>query len=223
MTRVVVLDVNETLTDLAVLGPAFEDVGLDGRDVGGWFAEVLRDAFALTVVGECPAFADVATALLRGRLEEAGATHPRTGAEHVLDAFRALPPHPDVVPGIVALAEAGLRVVTLTNGSADTARALLDGTDAADAVEQHLSVVDAGAWKPAAAAYRHAVVATGVEPGEALLAAVHPWDLTGARYAGLRTAWVRRGRAAYPGHLPAPDLEVGGLDDLAEQLSRSRR
>ncbi len=211
----VVLDVNETLSDLSPLGDAFATVGLPPDAVGVWFAGVLRDAFALTVLGECPSFADVAGASLRVRLVAAGADDPAAGARRVMEQFTALEPHPDVVPGLRALADAGCRIVTLSNGSAGVARALLEDTPAGEVVEDYLSVADAGVWKPAAGAYEHALAATGVAAAQAVLVAVHPWDIAGARRAGLRTAWINRSGGAYPDHLPAADVEATSFTDLA--------
>jgi 2-haloacid dehalogenase len=219
-TDLVVLDVNETLSDLSPLRDAFVAAGLAATDVEPWFAGVLRDAFALTVLGDNPAFADVAISSLRARLGAAAADDVEDAAHAVMEHFTRLAPHPDVVPGLRALAGAGLRVVTLSNGSADVARALLADTEAGAAVEAYLSVGDAPAWKPAAAAYRYALEQTGVPADRAVLVAVHPWDLEGARRAGLRTAWVDRHGTTYPDHFARPDVVVGSLVELASTLHR---
>lgn len=218
----VVLDVNETLSDLTPMGAAFEDVGLAAHEVEGWFAGVLRDAFALTVLGDLPAFADLGLGSLRARLTSAGVADPDGAAARVMETFTSLPPHPDVADGLVGLAEAGCRVVTLSNGSAALARDLLAGTAAADVVEAYLSVADAGAWKPDPRAYQYALDHTGVPADRAMLVAVHPWDVAGARAAGMRTAWVGRGTAAYPDHLARPDLAVASLVELADRLAACR-
>ncbi|MBT9254575.1 haloacid dehalogenase type II [Phycicoccus sp. MAQZ13P-2] len=216
--ELVVLDVNETLSDLGGLADAFVAVGLDPRDVETWFAGVLRDAFALTVLGDNPGFADVATATLRSRLAAVGSGDPDAAATEVLQALVALRPHPDVVPGLVALAGLGCRVVTLSNGSASVARTLLSGTDAEAVVEAYLSVEDAGRWKPAPEAYAHALSTTGVPADRALLVAVHPWDLEGAHRAGMRTAWLDRSGHGWPSCFAAPDVTARGFAELAERL-----
>lgn len=219
--ELVVLDVNETLSDLSPLAGAFTEVGLDGRDVGAWFAGVLRDGFALTVLGDNPAFADVGAASLRVRLAAAGSSDPEAGARRVMDRFAHLDPHPDVVPGLQAVAEAGCRIVTLSNGSSAVARSLLEDTAAGAVVEDYLSVADAGAWKPARRAYEHALATTSVPAGRAVLVAVHPWDLAGARRAGLRTAWIdRAGTGHYPDHVVRADVEASSLVELASVLAR---
>ena len=45
--RVVVFDVNETLSDLQPLRPSLEAAGVPGALLETWFAAVLRDGFAL--------------------------------------------------------------------------------------------------------------------------------------------------------------------------------
>ena len=74
------------------------------------------------------------------------------------------------------------------------------------------------AWKPAPAAYAHAARACSVSAEQMLLVAVHPWDIHGAHQAGMRTGWIARQPAPYPGHFAAPDLQVQDLAALAEQI-----
>jgi 2-haloacid dehalogenase len=108
--------------------------------------------------------------------------------------------------------------VTLTNGSADVADRLLDKAGIRGEFEHLLSVDDAGAWKPARAAYAYAARACSVPMDQMLLVAVHPWDIHGAHQAGMRTGWITRKPAPYPGYFAAPDLQAPGLPDLAEQV-----
>ena len=70
---VVILDVNETLSDMSPLGDGFRRVGLDAGTVEAWFAGVLRDGFALAATRSNRRFADVAAEALRLRLAAAGA------------------------------------------------------------------------------------------------------------------------------------------------------
>jgi len=62
-----------------------------------------------------------------------------------MDGFAALEVHPDIVEGLESLSELGIRLVTLSNGSASVAaERLLDGAGIADKFERLLSVEDAG-------------------------------------------------------------------------------
>lgn len=221
---VVLLDVNETLSDTAPMATAFERVGAPGPLAATWFAGVLRDGFGRTAAGAAAPFAEVAAGMLRSVLEGVDTLGPdlEDAVSQVMGAFLELPPHPDVAPGLAALRAGGLRLATLTNGATTVADGVLRRAGARDAVEQLLSVEDApgGAWKPAASAYEHGVRAAGTTAERAVLVAVHPWDVDGAARAGLRTAWVERSGRTYPSHLAAPDVTAPSLTALAELLSR---
>jgi 2-haloacid dehalogenase len=127
--------------------------------------------------------------------------------------------HPDVPQGIRALAAAGFRLITLSNGSAGIAERLFSEAGVRDAFESLLSVEDAPAWKPARASYEYAAAASGVDPGGMLLVAVHPWDIHGAARAGLRTAWLNRTGDRYPGYFEAPEFTLTALTDLPAALA----
>ena len=60
MIDVLVLDVNETLTDMEPLRDGFEAAGLPRHSLDAWFAATLRDGFALTAVDGYAAFRDLA-------------------------------------------------------------------------------------------------------------------------------------------------------------------
>ncbi|WP_151524030.1 haloacid dehalogenase type II [Serinicoccus kebangsaanensis] len=216
---VLLFDVNETLSDMAPMAGRFADVGAPTSLAATWFASLLRDGFALTVTGENPAFAQVARGVLGSQLtEHVGRGELDDAVEHVLSGFGQLDVHPDVVDGVRALGAAGVRLVTLSNGSADVARGLLDRAGVLDCFERLLSVEQAPRWKPAPEAYAYALEVCGVPASEAMLVAVHPWDLHGARAAGVATAWIDRAGGRYPDHMAAPDVTATGLGDLARQL-----
>ena len=118
----VVLDVNETLSDTAPLAARFTDLGLPAHIADLWFASVLREGFALTALGAAQPFAEVARGVLSQLLPDDLDAAFDDAVEHVLSAFSSLDVHPDVVPGLQAMAAAGLRVVTLSNGSVDGGR-----------------------------------------------------------------------------------------------------
>lgn len=213
-------DVNETLSDLGPLADGFSGLGLPPELAQAWFAGVLRDGFALTVTGQNPAFADLAVNGLRALLQRAG-TQPedlKVGVDQVMSAFGDLPVHPDVVEGVQLLHRLGIQLVTLSNGSTSVAHGLFERHEISDCFTALLSVEEAPLWKPAQAAYRWALETTGFAATDAMLVAVHPWDLHGARHAGLRTAWLNRSGATYPPGFDAPDLEADSLVDLAAQL-----
>ena len=216
---VIVFDVNETLSDMSPLADRFVDVGAPGLMAGVWFAGLLRDGFALTVVGANEKFATIAAELLHENLTGLPLNRSVDEAvEYILRGFASLVLHPDVAGAVRTFAASGMRLVTLSNGSTQLAETLFRDANIREEFEMLLSVEDAPGWKPLRAAYEYAADACGVEVGRMLLTAVHPWDIHGAALAGLRTAWINRAGATYPGYFTAPDITVSTLDELASIL-----
>ncbi len=220
---VIVFDVNETLSDLAPLAHRFAEVGAPGSLMQTWFAALLRDGFALTVVGENPAFAHIGRNVLRGMLGSVDDLNvdPDDAVEQVMAGFHALSLHPDVADGLRLLADAGLRMVTLTNGAASLGQKMFESAGVAEYFERLLSVADGPAWKPASQAYAFAAEQCGTPLEGMLLVAVHPWDIDGAKRAGMQAAWINRRGTPYPGHFTEPDIVGRTLDEVATAIIRS--
>ena len=134
-------------------------------------------------------------------------------------AWHRLDPWPDVREGLQML-RAKCVVATLSNGHiallVDLAR---HGDLRFDCL---FSAELAGAYKPDREIYLTPARLLHIQPAELMLVASHPWDLAGARRAGLRTALVDRpleyGRGSEPRIDHAADESVGDLLELAERL-----
>jgi 2-haloacid dehalogenase len=213
--QVVAFDVNETLFSLAPLAEAFTEIGLEPDTVPRWFAQLLRDGFALTAMGQYRRFGELAAETLRaqdpGRVDDAA-------VETVLGAFRQLDPHPDVEPALRLLRDAGVPAVTLTNGSADLVGTLLSRAGLSPYVQHSYSVDEVRRWKPAREPYRWLVEQLGLEPEQVALVASHPWDCAGARAAGLVAGWIDRGGAHWPAVFTPPDVTARDLPTLTAAL-----
>ena len=216
----VLFDVNETLSDLQPLRGRFEEEGAPGDLLEVWFAGTLRDGFALTAAGAYADFRIVALDLLRGLLApvETLRRDPQAAAAHIVAGFGELDIHPDVAEGMHRLAEAGVRMATLSNGAAEVAEKLLERAGLAELVERRLSVDAVKRWKPAPEPYLHAARELGLDPGDCALVAVHPWDVDGAKRAGLQGAWLNRKGAPYPEFFERPDASELTLGGLAQAL-----
>lgn len=217
---VLVFDVNETLSDMSPMAARFEDVGAAGHLAKTWFASLLRDGFALTAVDVNESFSHIAAEALRATLHGLSLNRGTDQAvQHIMDGFAGLEVHRDVPDGIRALSNLGIRLVTLTNGAASVAEGLFDRAGIRGHFERLLSVEDAGIWKPAPGAYAYAIEQCDIDPMDAMLVAVHPWDIDGASRAGLATAWINRTGGPYPEYFESPDHRPASLTDLAGLLS----
>ena len=218
--QVLVFDVNETLSDLTPLRGRFEDVGAPGHLLPTWFAGVLRDGFALTAVGAYADFTSVAHDGLRTLLSglEGWTGDEEAAARHILDGLSQLDVHPDVPDGVRKLSDAGYRMTAMTNGSIAHTQRLLNTAGVLDCFETLSDVRGPRCWKPAPAAYHYAVERVGARPEQAILVAVHPWDIDGARRAGLDGAWLRRGASVYPRTMTPPSFSAQDLEELVRML-----
>jgi 2-haloacid dehalogenase len=164
-------------------------------------------------------FDELHLATLDDLLSERGVDSPAEDRRGLVRAWHRLDPWPDVRTGLEALRAARV-TATLSNGHlallVDLAR---HGDLRFDCL---LSAELARAYKPAPEAYRTAARLLGVDPPELMLVAAHPWDLEGARAAGLRTALIDRPLEYGPGSParddPEADESAGDLHELAERL-----
>ena len=115
----------------------------------------------------------------------------------------------DALPALHALS-VRFALASLTNGNADLHRIGI-----ADRFVVRVAAREMGMAKPERGIFEHTVQALGVSHAHVLHVGDDPWlDVDGAARAGLRTCWVNRHGADWPGELAPPDLEVASLDAL---------
>ena len=143
----------------------------------------------MTAGGSFAGFSEVAASSLAAETQ-LGLTEQQVA--HAVEGFGELTAQPDAVTAIRAAVDAGLRVFTLSNGAATSARAFLERVGVSELVEQVLSIDQVQAWKPVPASYELAVRCAGVPAERVALVAVHSCDIHGAHQAGLTTGWSPR-------------------------------
>lgn len=75
---------------------------------------------------------------------------------------------------------------------------------------------------PGAGLFRKALAGLGLPAGEVLHVGDSPWDVYGARLAGMRVAWLNRRGSPRPAAAPEPDWEIpdlSALPDLVESAA----
>lgn len=208
--KAILFDLFETVFSLDTMRPRLQAAGLSGDLLDLWFARTLRDGFALAASEKHKPFVEVARNALTGLAGRA--------PDEVMGGFRELVAWPDAAPAMEAANRAGLRVATLSNGSAESARGLLRRNALDSHVTHVLSIDDARRWKPHRDAYLTAVHTLGLEPDEVALIAVHAWDVHGARAAGLRSGWCSRLEKTFNETFDRADVEGDTLVEVVERL-----
>lgn len=211
----VAFDVVETLMSIQPLATRFEQVGQPASALQAWFTRMLLYGVGLSAAGDYVPFPEVGAEALRA---VSGYRLSDEDVGHVLAGFADLPAHPDAEPAMRRLADAGVRVICLTNGSADATAAFLRRTELANHVEHVVSAAEVNTWKPPARVYHHALDVLGLRAEEVAMVAVHAWDCHGAKRAGLTTGWASRLERRYGTLFAPPDVIGADLAEVAEGL-----
>lgn len=217
--KVLLFDVNETLLDIGPLKQKVGDLLQDPSAGTLWFTTMLQYSLVLTVSGQYAAFPEVGVATLQMLARNSDLAIEADDARAILAGMRTLAPHPDVQPALERLQKAGIRMATLTNSASAGVKAQTAHAGIERFFEQQLSVESVGKFKPHQDVYRWAAGEMGASPADCMLVAAHGWDVAGAAWAGLRTAFIaREGQQKFP-LAPAPELDVPDLSALADRLS----
>ena len=139
--------------------------------------------------------------------------------EKLIEEYQNLRPFPDVVPGIEALRREGRTLVAFSNGVEATTRALLDRAGVLPHLDGVVSVDDLKTFKPDPEVYRYLARSVERTPYETWLVSSNPFDVIGAKNAGLKAAWIqRKPEAQFDPWGTEPDLVAPDLEALAEEL-----
>jgi 2-haloacid dehalogenase len=217
VTTVIAFDVNETLLDLRALDPHFEALFGSAGLRAQWFAQMLQLAFVGGLTGEYVDFTAAQQAALRMLGERHGIALDDAAVAEMVARMRTLPAHPEVAEALGTLAGTSLRLVALTNSTAEVAEAQLTHAGLSDRFEAALSADTVRALKPAPAAYQHVADQCGVALSEVRLVAAHAWDVSGALAAGARAAFVARPGMVLSPLGASPDIvgtDLGEVTDL---------
>jgi 2-haloacid dehalogenase len=225
MVSALVFDVFGTLVDWrSTIAQSFRDTDLaeDPEELATAWRERLWPITAKVNAGKRPwgNFDDLHLATLEGLLAERQLELPVEVRRQLVAAWHKLDPWPDVRTGLEALRRERV-VAALSNGHVallvDLAR---HGDLRFDCL---LSAEMARVYKPAPEVYLTGARLLGLPPDEVMLVAAHPFDLKGARRAGLRTAFVDRPLEHGPGSParedPGADQSVADLHELAARLT----
>jgi 2-haloacid dehalogenase len=222
--RALVFDVFGTLVDWrSGIAEAFRSSGVPGDPEQ--LADAWRARYAPILAevnnGSRPwgNFDELHLATLDDLLIERGLDLTAEARHRLVGAWHRLEPWPDVREGLEALRRQRV-TAALSNGHVAL---LVDLSRYGDLrFDCLLSAELAHAYKPAPEVYRTAARLLDVQPAELMLVAAHPWDLAGARAAGLKTALIDRPLEHGPGSParddPDADESVAQLDELATRL-----
>lgn len=214
----VLLDVNETLLDLAGLDPVFAETFGSAEWRTAWFQATLALAMKNTDAGEYHDFGFTGRQALEALAKERGQDVPADFAEKLSAATQTLPLHPDVPEGVARLKAGGYRVGVLANNPGAVVTAQLRHVGLFNSLNVVLSADNTRQLKPGQRAYEYALRETGAEAHETWMVAAHVWDIRGAMAAGLRGAYLSRQSAWPQSETIAPEVSAATLPEAAQAI-----
>lgn len=212
-----VFDVLDTLFPLGPLEWRFREAGIPRVLMTRWCDHLLRDAFALSLLGEARTFEDVA----RGSLRDITGNQIAPAAEDVIiDGLTRLEPRREAASALGTALEAGVPAAVLGHGDSEGVRLLLErsGLPVGNLMSEHGNGAGPRSWKPAPGPYLAAARALNVPPERLGLVTAHGWDAAGGRGAGLVTGWSAHLEGRFPSVFARPDVEGRDLAETVELM-----
>jgi 2-haloacid dehalogenase len=219
---ILAFDLYGTLVDpMAIAGELGHVLGeARGREAASlWRSKQLEYSFRLTAMGRYEDFRWVTARALDFTLASLGVRLPDGQAERLAGLYDQLPPFPDAVPALRALAGRGYELVVLSNGTSAMIDNCLDNSGLGDHFGLRISVGEVRVFKPSPVVYSHAAGRLSVPVEQVRLVTCNAFDCVGAAAAGMRTAWVNRLAAPFDTIGQPPDLTVPALGQLPAALA----
>lgn len=211
----VVFDIIGTCFSLEKPRQRLAELGTPVYAVELWFAQTLRDAFALSYAGGYQPLKQILAAELPRTLKVMGIEANAMQLSSVINSFTELELQPEAIESFRVLAEAGWRLVALTNGSEESTRKLLERASVLQHFAAILSCDSIQKTKPHPDVY---AMAKHNAEGDLWMIAAHAWDIAGASRAGLRTAFVTKEEKIYLSVYPQPEVVAADLVEAAQKI-----
>ena len=204
--KLVIFDVNETMFSLANINYLFKNFGLPPNTSDLWFANVLKEGFACSSHGSFCTFIDIGANELKKLFLKFELKYKKTHFNMLLNELSNLNIHHDVAESIKILHKYGLKIVTLTNGSKSNTLKLIKKNNMSKYINRCFSIDEIKLWKPNKKIYLHVCNEMSFSPSDAMMIAAHAWDVSGAKNAGLKTAYITRYEKILGSIYPKPDI-----------------
>ena len=183
-----------------------------------WRQKQLEFTFRLTVMEQYEDFEQVTRKALDYALAMAR-KHLDTDQKNTLMAqYNDLERFADVEPGLQRLKEAGYTMVVFSNGSPAMLDAIMQAAKLQEYFQGFVSVDEVKVYKPSPKVYRHVAERLGRAIENVRLMSSNPFDVIGARNAGMQAAWIDRSGGLFDPLDARPDMVVSTLLELADRL-----
>lgn len=181
-----------------------------------WRTKHIEYTWHTTLVGKRTSFWVLAERSLDYAIAAHGLSVAAETRADLMAAYRRMQAYPEVGEVLQTLKARGAKVAILSNGDPDMLEDAIGGAGLQGVFDAVLSVVDAGAFKPAAAVYELATRRFACKPADISFQSSNRWDIAGAKAFGFHCVWINR--ASAPDEYPdlQPDHVISDLRGLLQ-------
>ena len=216
---IVVFDIIGTCFSLDKLQQQLTELGAPASTVKLWFAQSLRDAFALSHAGGYQPLKKVLQAELPRTLKLLEVKLNSQQRSQVMEKLSQLELNQSAEAAFKLLTEAGYQIVALTNGSKSATHKLLERVGVQKYFSEVYSCDAIALTKPHQNVYK--MVKTD-NLNQTWLVAAHAWDIMGAIQVGMKTAFVTQLEKDYLDVYPQPQIVAENLLEAARQIIEAK-
>lgn len=217
--KVIMLDVYDTLLDMAMVERKVNDLMDNKRGYRVWFELLMQYCFVDNCTVQFNSFAAIAGATLQMAAKLFNRSVDDYDIRNTMDLLGHLPLQDGVQQGFSRLYDEGHLLVALTNAPRDLVMERMERTGLVSYFEKILSAEAVRKYKPCKEVYEWAAGQLNVKCEAVLFVSAHGWDIAGAVNAGMKTAYLKRpDEMLYP-LAPPPTMMVANLEELAQNFS----
>ncbi len=215
-------DVYGTLVDPVEMGAHLKShIGDQAKAFGQlWHEKKVEYAFRRALMQKYEDFSVCTLQALRYCMEVFDIELPEEVQQQLVKEFANLDAYPDVIPGLIKLRDKGHSITAFSNGPETAVRKLLGNAEVLPYLNDVISVDDLKTYKPDPAVYQYLMQRTQATTSNSWLVSSNPFDVIGAKAAGMNAVWVKRNpdQIFDPWDME-PDLIVKDLIELSEQIN----
>lgn len=217
--QVIVFDVYETLFDISEMGRRINQLTESRRGYVMWIELLMEYCFVNNSLDSFQDFMSIAKSTLQMTGTKLGKTISDTQTDDVLQLLKHPPVFEEVPQVLSQLRDEGYRIAALTNAPEKIICDRMEITGMISYFEVVLSAEKIKKYKPEKQVYQWASAKLNTDISQVLMVTTHVWDIAGAANAGMKTAYLQRGKQITDGLSPVPDLTCKTLTELASMLT----
>ncbi|WP_281976256.1 haloacid dehalogenase type II [Halobacillus litoralis] len=220
MIKALVFDAYGTLFDVHSVGKECNKVFPNkGNAISqSWRKKQLEYFFLRQLIQRYKPFDEITKDALNYACKENGIELSSDDEEHLMEFYLKLDLFEEVETVLDQLSHK--KLVVFSNGSKNMIDPLIEQSSIRSSIDLVISADEIKQYKPTPAAYNHAQEQLELKREEILFMSSNPWDITGAKSFGFRTAWINRKNLVAEELDIQPDAIYDDLSGISEWIDK---